>query len=484
MKVSTEAPRVRIAPSPTGKLHIGTARTALFNWLFARQYGGVFALRIEDTDLDRSRLEHEQDIIENLRWLGIEWDEGPDIGGEFGPYRQSERQKYYAGYLEGLLDKEAAYYCFCSVDELAAEREAMMMRGEAPRYDGKCRAIPAQEARERVRSGIPAVIRLKMPFKKVVIRDLIRGAVSFDTSLIGDIVIAKNLQAPLYNFAVVTDDADMKITHVLRGEDHLSNTPKQWMIAEAIGVPHPAYGHFPLILGPDRSKLSKRHGAMSIVEYRKAGYLSDALVNFIALLGWHPEGNEEILSREELLKQFSLARIQKGGAIFNTVKLDWLNGTYIRKKSPQDLLNLFMPYWERAGYVVREAGEGYLEKIALIERERIKKLSDIVEITDYFFGQPRPDPDLLVWKGFGREEARDSLAKATEALRGIPDDIFRKEVLEETLRPLYGDEKGKILWPIRVALSGKRASPGPFEIAEILGKEETIRRLEYARGIL
>lgn len=473
-------PRVRIAPSPTGALHIGTARTALFNWLFAKQTKGVFILRIEDTDLERSDPAFETDIVENLRWLGIVWDEGPDIGGTFGLYRQSERRERYAEYLHRLLEQGSAYHCFCSEAELEDEREAMMMRGEAPRYSGKCRALAPAEVDARLAKGIPSIIRLKMPARKVVIQDLIRGAVSFDTSLIGDIAIAKNPETPLYNFAVVADDAEMKISHVLRGEDHLSNTPKQWMIAEALDLPHPAYGHFPLILGPDRSKLSKRHGVPSIAHYRQEGYLPEALVNFIALLGWHPEGDEEILSRDDLISQFSIERIQKAGAVFNIAKLDWMNAEYIRRIPDAELKALLLPYLTATG-----AREGeYLDKVISLEKARIKKLSDIVEATDYFFRRPAPDPALLAWKGATAGETKENIEKIMTALAAVEPVEFDRASIERALAPLCGGDRGKVLWPFRAALTGKATSPGPFEIAEILGKDETLSRLHYAATIL
>jgi glutamyl-tRNA synthetase len=484
MKTPIEIPRVRIAPSPTGKLHIGIARTALFNWLFARRHKGVFVLRIEDTDPERSLLKYESDIVENLKWLGIEYDEGPDIGGEFGPYRQSENAEFYAHCVNDLMNRKLAYHCFCSAEELEATRQAMLAKGIAPRYSAKCRAFNTQQTEQKLAAGEKSIIRLVMPEKKVVIHDIIRGKLEFDTSLIGDIPIAKDSRAPLYNFAVVVDDAKMQITHVLRGEDHISNTPKQWMIAEALNLPHPIYGHFPMILGPDRSKLSKRHGATAIAEYREAGYLPEALVNFMALLGWHPADDREIFSLKELVREFSLERVQKAGAVFNIAKLDWLNGLYIRKIPVSKLTQLLLPYWQKAGYEVRALEERALDKIVEIEQGRLKKLSDIAESTDYFFQQPKPDPEILIWKRATKTETREALAAAKQALSNIPDDRFNSQSVEAALAPLYGNDKGIVLWGVRAALSGKQFSPGPFELAEILGKTETINRLEYAIDIL
>jgi glutamyl-tRNA synthetase len=476
--------RVRIAPSPTGKLHIGTARAALFNWLFAKKNEGKFIVRIEDTDLERSSPEFEKDILDNLKWLGIYWDEGPDIGGEFGPYRQSERGDIYAKYIKQLIDEGKAYHCFCTEEELLSERQEMLSRGIAPKYSGKCRNIELKEALRRKERGEKSIIRFIMPNQKITINDLIRGKITFDTSLIGDIAIAKDINIPLYNFAVVIDDFEMQITHVLRGEDHISNTPKQVMIAKALGIKTPIYGHFPLILGPDRTKLSKRHGATAISEYRKLGYLSEALVNFMALLGWHPKEDREIFSKEELINEFSIERIQKGGAIFNISKLEWLNSYYIKQKSDQELFELLKPYWEEAGLYKESRGVDFYKKISKLYKERIKKLSDIVSESYFFFERPIFEKELLIWKNSNIEETKYYINEAIAILEKIPEHLFNKEILDKNLNILYGNDKGKILWPMRVALSGKKASPGPFDIAEILGKEETLYRLRYALSLL
>ena len=343
--------RVRLAPSPTGPLHIGTARTALFNYLFVKRYQGVFVLRIEDTDIERSSPEFEIDIMENLKWLGIEWDEGPDRGGDFGPYKQSERREIYKKYLRKLLEQERAYYCFCTKEELESERQYQLSIGQPPRYSGKCTNLEKKVVEKYLAEGKPSVIRFKMPIKKVEFEDLIRGKIEVDSSLIGDIVIAKDLENPLYNFACVIDDFEMRISHVIRGEDHLPNTPKQILIQEVLGFPQPKYAHLPLILGPDRSKLSKRHGAIAISEYKKEGFLPEALVNFIAFLGWHPGTERYIYSLAALIKDFSLERIQKAGAVFNVRRLEFLNGFYIRQKSIDKLTELCLPYLIESGLI-------------------------------------------------------------------------------------------------------------------------------------
>jgi glutamyl-tRNA synthetase len=524
--------RVRIAPAPTGYLHIGTARTALFNYLFAKKYQGSFILRIEDTDIERSRPEYEKDIIENLKWLGIEWSEGPDIGGEYGPYRQSQRLEIYSKYLEKLLAEDKAYYCFCSEEELEAQRQYQMSIGQIPRYSGKCAGLSKEEVKKYLAEGKPSIIRFRVVAKKVEFNDLIRGKIEFDTSLMGDIAIAKNLTTPLYNFAVVIDDFEMKISHVIRGEDHISNTPKQILIQEALGFPRPEYAHLPLILGPDRAKLSKRHGAVAVAEYKKAGYLPEALINFMAFLGWNPGTEREIYSMSSLIKEFSLERIQKGGAIFNQKRLDFLNGFYIRQRSVEKLTELCLPYLISAGlikkvgnnpgspeeterlkifeeekpeYKITETGEGIsletLIKIVSLYQERLKKLSEISELTDFFFKDKLEyDKSLLKWKKMTDKEIRASLDKSEKILSKIKVEEWTRENLEKSLMPeaekfaqeisRVGDlsaealakaDRGYLLWPLRVALTGKEASAGPFEIAEILGKEKTLKRIREAK---
>lgn len=498
--------RTRFAPSPTGFLHIGSARTALFNYLFAKKNQGSFILRIEDTDVERSDPKFEKDIIENLKWLGIDWDEGP--------YRQSERGNIYAKYLEKLLKEEKAYYCFCSEEELEAKRQEQMSRGLPPRYNGKCSKLSSEEVKKKLAEGQQSVIRFKTPVKKVSFNDMIRGKVEFDTSLIGDISIAKDLAAPLYNFAVVVDDFEMKISHVIRGEDLLPNTPKQILLQEALGFPQPEFGHLPLILGPDKSKLSKRHRAVSIEEYKKEGYLPETLINFLAFLGWNPGTEREIFSIASLIKEFSITRVQKGGAIFNIKRLDFLNGFYIRQKSPEKLTELCIFYLIQEGLIEpvfkseqyppayggisitqaykiietkKEINFDYLKKIVAIYQERLKKLSEITELTDFFFKDKLEyDKKLLKWKDMSDEEIKDVLDKLVNILSEIKERDWDKKTLENVLMleaEKVGD-RGKVLWPLRVVLTGKETSAGPFEIAEILGKEKTLKRLKEARELL
>jgi nondiscriminating glutamyl-tRNA synthetase len=480
--------RTRIAPSPTGYLHIGLARAALFNYLFAKKYEGVFVLRIEDTDLERSSPESEKDIIENLKWLGIEWDEGPDIGGKYEPYRQTQRTKVYRNYLEKLLAEDKAYHCFCSQEELEDRRQYQMSQGFAPKYSGKCANLDKETVKKYLAEGKPSVIRFRVVPKKLVFHDLIRGKVEFDTGLMGDIVIAKNLDTPLYNFAVVVDDFEMNISHVIRGEDHVSNTPKQILLQEALGMPQPIYGHLPLILGTDRTKLSKRHGSASVTEFRKEGYLPEALVNFMAFLGWNPGDDREIYSLASLIKEFSLENVQKSAAIFNIKKLDFLNGFYIRQRSPEKITELCLPYFIEAGLVAEEEIDlNFLQKIVSIYQERLKKLSDIVELADFFFREKLVyDKNLLKWKEMSDKEIQKSLDKSEKILSKIKIEEWNRESVEKALMletEKTGD-RGQLLWPLRVALTGKEASAGPFEIAEILGKDKTLRRIKEAKELV
>jgi len=506
--------RTRFAPSPTGFLHVGSARTALFNYLFAKKYQGIFVLRIEDTDRERSKPEFEENIIEGLKWLGIEWDEGP--------YRQSERRNIYAKYLEKLLKEGKAYHCFCSAEELEVQRQEQMSRGLPPRYNGKCAKLSPEEVERNLSEGKKSVIKFKILAKKIVFEDIIRGRIEFDTGLMGDISIAKNLKSPLYNFAVVVDDFEMKISHVIRGEDLLPNTPVQILLQETLSFPQPYYAHLPLILGPDRSKLSKRHGAVSLREYKNEGYLPETLINFLSFLGWNPGTEREIFSLASLIKEFSLPRVQKGGAIFNIKRLDFLNGFYIRQKSLERLTELCLPYLIEEGLIVPIWGQkelilgvikspteitGYqivetkekisfeaLEKIISIYQERLKKLSEITELTDFFFKDKlKYEKKLLQWKDITDDEIAASLDKLLEILSKIEELEWKKENLENILLlqaekfmvslPNQIGDRGRLLWPLRVALSAKEASAGPFEIAGILGKEKTLKRIKEAREL-
>jgi glutamyl/glutaminyl-tRNA synthetase len=489
-----KAVRVRIAPSPTGALHVGTARSALFNYLFAKKNKGKFILRIEDTDLERSDLKWTQDIIDGLKWLGIEWDEGPDIDGNFGPYKQSQRLDIYEKYLKKLLEENKAYYCFCTEDELESSRQEQMSRGLAPKYGGRCAHLSKEAVQKNLAEKKPSVIRFKVPAKKVKFYDLIRKEVEFDAGLIGDLVIAKNIRTPLYNFAVVVDDFEMQISHVIRGEDHIANTPKQILMQEALDFPALQYGHLPLILAPDRSKMSKRFGSVAISEYKEQGYLPEALVNFMVLLGWNPGTEKEIFSLSQLAKEFSIEKVQKAGAIFNIQRLDFINGFYIREKSIEKLTELCMPYLKNAGLLVAgQVSESKLQKIIEVSRTRMKKLSEIAELSDFFFNDKlNYDKNLLRWQKMGEGELKDSLSASEKILSEIKKwdlENLQKELFlgaeKFNLEKSYPDKnKGYLLWPLRVALSGKEFSPSPFEIADILGKEKTLKRIGEAKRML
>jgi len=511
--------RVRIAPSPTGKFHIGTARTALFNYLFAKKNKGTFVLRIEDTDEKRSTKEFEEDILQGLEWLGLQWDEGPDKEGDSGPYRQSQRSAVYRKYIERLLREDKAYYCFCPFEELEARREYLISIGQPPIYSEKCRNLSAEEIKKNIALGMPYILRLKTPKKTVSFEDGIRGKIEFDSSLIGDFSLAKGMDAPLYNLAVVIDDYEMGITDVIRGEDHISNTPKQMLVQEALGFPQVKYAHLPLILGQDKSKLSKRHGAVSVSEYKEKGYLAESLINFMAFLGWNPGTEKEAFTLEELVEEFSLEKVQKGGAVFNIKKLDYLNGFYIRQKSARDLAQLCIPYLISSGlvtpkleiqttvpkveflgtsgvelsneFIVNESGKEigieFIEKAVSLYKERLVTLSEISELTDFFFKEKLDYPkELLSWKQMTSFEVYDSLDWTEKVLGKISLKDFKKETLEKELIPMAQEmgDRGKLLWPLRAALTGKKASAGPFEVAEVLGKEKTVKRIQEAKELI
>jgi nondiscriminating glutamyl-tRNA synthetase len=515
-----ENPRVRIAPSPTGFLHIGTARTALFNYLFAQKYQGKFILRIEDTDEARSKKEYIEDIVEGLKWLKIFWDEGisPDDPskelGKYGPYKQSQRKNIYKKYIQKLLDEDKAYFCFCTKEDLEAQRQYQLSIGQPPIYNGKCRNLKKETIQEFLKQGKPHIIRFKNPDGKIVFKDLIKGKIEFDASLIGDMTIAKDIDSPLYNLAAVIDDYEMKISHVLRGEDHISNTPKQILLQKALEIENPEYGHFPLILGPDKSKLSKRHGTVSVNQYRQEGYLPEAMVNFIAFLGWNPGTEKEIFPLNSLIKEFSLEHCRQSSSIFNLKKLNWINGFYIRNKSLNKLTELCLPYFINAdliepffeteehlvgigpvdikqSYLIKETGEKIepekLEKIVEIYQERLKHIAEIVDLTDFFFKKELfYKKELLLWKKMEEKDLKNVLNALEGLLEPISTSIWVKPHLEDLLLKKAteigpGGDRGWLLWPLRVALSGKKSSAPPFEIAEILGKEKTLLRLNQAK---
>lgn len=476
--------RVRFAPSPTGHLHIGGARTALFNLLFARRHGGTFILRIEDTDLKRSSYESEEVIIRDLQWLGIDWDEGVVKGGEFGPYRSTERRHIYKEYVDKLLKEGKAYYCYCTPEELEEERKNLLKKGQMPRYMGKCRYLSPEEIKAFEEQGRKPVIRFKVPDDQlIVVDDMVRGKVEFDSSGIGDFVIVKSDGIPVYNFAVVIDDYLMKITHVIRGEEHLSNTPRQILIYDALGMEIPKFAHVSLILGKDRTKMSKRHGATWVEQYRDEGYLPEAIINFLALLGWSPESEQEIFSMEELCRQFSLDRVAKNPAVFDIDKLKWMNGHYIRNSSTERITEMAVPYLLKAGYIKeRDAEErfSWLNDIVDAVKESLTVVSEVAEKTRLFFEDfvsPEDDEAREVLKQDHIphliEVFREKVKQAPEVDEGFLNRVF-KEIQKQT-----GIKGRKLFMPVRVLLTGQTHGPELGRILMILGKNSILKRLDH-----
>ncbi|MBI4272916.1 glutamate--tRNA ligase [Candidatus Uhrbacteria bacterium] len=482
--------RTRIAPSPTGFFHIGTARTALFNYLFAKKNNGSFIVRIEDTDKERSKPEFERDILEGLTWLGMQWDEGPDKKGEYGPYHQSERFALYRRYLEELNNKSLLYKCYCTKEELEEEREMQVLSRQPPRYSGKCSARTAAEQHALEKEGRTSTLRFRIERnRKLTIKDHIRGDLTFDTDILDDFIIAKDFDTPLYNFAVVIDDHLMKISHIIRGEEHISNVPKQALLAEALDFSTPEFAHLPLILNPDRTKLSKRQNKVSLLEYRTDGYLSEALINFMVLLGWNPGGDREIFTLAELEEIFDLTRVNKSGSIFDTHKLDWFNAHYIREMDISKLTSLCTPYFISAGYLTeKEASakheDAKIEKIVDLERERIHKISEIPLHTSYFFlTDVEYDDHLLLWKNTSPQATQEGLRIAEKVLLSLDESDFTASKIEQKLKQAIVEGKlknGVVLWPLRVSLTGLAASPSPFDVAAILGKKKTLERVSHA----
>ncbi|NLO89042.1 MAG: glutamate--tRNA ligase [Clostridia bacterium] len=475
--------RVRFAPSPTGPLHIGGARSALFNFLLARKYGGSVILRIEDTDLERSSRESEKDIMDSLRWLGLSWDEGPDIGGPYGPYRQMERLDIYKKYVEKLFEKGYAYHCYCTEEELEQQRQELLAKGEMPRYTGVCYGLSEEERRKREEEGRKPVVRFRVPQDRIIeINDLVRGKVSFESSGIGDFIIVKSDGVPTYNFAVVVDDHEMGITHVIRAEEHLSNTPRQVLLYEALGLTPPEFAHISLILGKDRSKMSKRHGATSINQYRREGYLPEAMVNFLALLGWSPEGEEEVFSVDQLIERFSMDRVAKSPAVFDLEKLRWLNGVYIRNSDLERIAGLALPYLQEAGYASENPGPEEWERIKnVVEavREYLGALSEITEHVRIFFETQFDFEDEKAAAVLREEQVPAVMEALKSKLAGV--DSLDKEGAKKLLKEVSKEVKlkgRKVFMPIRVALTGMTHGPELHDIIPLLGAEEVIRRVE------
>ena len=476
------APRVRFAPSPTGYLHVGGARTALFNWLFARHESGIFVLRIEDTDVERSSAEMVEGILDGLRWLGLDWDEGPKVGGPFGPYYQSERLDRYRELAERLVSIGSAYYCSCSAEELKAKREAAESGGGAWVYDRTCCALTTEIVAERERQKRPRAIRFKVPPGRTGFEDLVHGPIEFDGANIEDFVILRSDGHPTYHLSVVSDDVEMRITHVVRGDDHISNTPKQVYIYRAIGAEVPRFAHVPLILGPDKKRLSKRHGATSVMEYARQGYLPEAMFNFLALLGWSPGGDRELLSRDELVRIFGLDGISGGNAVFNPEKLDWFNAQHIARLSPAELTVRLEPLLTEAGLwsddFVGDRHAWFFDIVELL-KPRVKKLDDFVTLGRYFFADALEYDAAAVKKHLiGMAEPLSSVEVAIAGLATF--DPASIEAAVRALAEARGVKAATLIHALRVAVTGRSVSPGLFEVMSLVGRDRVAARLSRA----
>ena len=485
--------RVRYAPSPTGDPHVGNIRTAIWTWLHARRHGGAFILRIEDTDQSRAVAGSVERIQDSLRWLGLEWDEGPELGGDYGPYVQSQRLERYHAASEALLAGGDAYRCFCTQEQIDAMRKRQRAAGRPQGYEGVCRDLGAARGAERAANGEPHVIRFRMPREGVTtFRDLIRGAIRYENRLLDDFVLLKSDGFPTYHLAHAVDDHAMAITHVTRGDEWIPSTPRHVLLFEALGHEPPVYVHTPIILGPDGGKLSKRHGAQSVLDYADEGYLPEALLNFLAITGWGIDDRTEILSREELAAAFDLADLNPAPAAFNREKLEWMNGVYMRQLPEADLAARFAERLDRElpPAVARPLDAGLVEAFTPLIRERVKLLSEVAGMTDFFFAEDVPvaEPGEFLGRSFRREPERaaPALAAAAAALEALRDD-WRTESLEAALRALAGElevRAGDLFMLCRVAVTGKRVTPPLFETMEIVGPAPSLARLAAAEAAL
>jgi len=477
--------RVRYAPSPTGYPHVGNIRTALFNWLFARHYGGSFIVRIEDTDVTRKVRGAVKAILDGLRWLGLDWDEGPEVGGKYAPYFQSQRLEIYRELAERLISQGDAYYCYCSPQRLKEMRAEQVGRKQPPGYDRHCRHLTQEERAQKEAEGIIPVVRFKTPLEgQTRFDDLIRGEVVFDNSTLDDFILLKSDGYPTYHLANVVDDHLMEISHVLRAEEWLSSTPRHLLLYQALGFEPPQFAHLPMILGSERAKLSKRHGAVSITEYREQGYLPEAMVNFLALLGWSLDDRTEILSRQELIDNFSLERISRTAAIFNRDKLNWMNGVYIRSLTADEFFEAVEPYLMMnipAGEALISS-ENYVRDILPLIQERARTLAEVAELAQFFFiDQLDYEPSLLIGENMSHQSAIEALEAAQNRLSQLA--AFDAGSLEALLRPLaveLGLKTGQLFGTLRVAVTGRTAAPPLFQTMAVLGKERCLRRIEAA----
>ena len=481
----TREVRVRYAPAPTGYQHIGNIRTALFNWLFARHEGGKFIIRIEDTDRERSEEKFVTQILDDFRWLGLDWDEGPEVGGNFGPYRQSERLEIYRKYAEQLLTEGKAYYCYCTPEELQERRKAARKERRAPAYDGRCRELSAEDQRKLESQGRPRSVRFRVgEDREITFEDLVLGKTTFESRQLGDFVVLKSDGRPTYHFGVVVDDWLMNVTHVIRAEGHLSNTPLHVLLIESLGAPRPKFAHLPSVLSADgKGKLSKRLGALSIVEYRRQGYLPEALVNFMALLGWSPGDDREFMTRDELIESFSLDRVKKSSARFDTEKLDWMNASYIRKMPAAELIPTAERVLRDAGCNTEAFGNDRLAELVAVYQEKLTTLGELPEKAKFLFVDQveyaRKDVEKFLVKGDGA--GLTVLREIHGVLSALPDwtgpemEAVLKRIVEEK-----GVAFGKVAQPIRVAITGTSVSPGIYDTLMLLGRERSLARMKDA----
>ncbi len=513
--IQTKTIRTRFAPSPTGFVHIGGLRTALFAFLFARSKHGTNLLRIEDTDQNRLVEGSLENMLSVFQTMGIEFDEGPYVEngkikqkGEYGPYIQSERkeQGLYQKYAEQLVAEKKAYYCFCSEERLDEMRKEQVALKKPPMYDRRCRNLTADDIQKQLAdfnlAGKNPVIRFAIPLEgSTVIHDLIYGDITYENKILDDQIILKADGFPTYHLAVVVDDHFMEISHVIRGEEWIPSTPKHLLIYEALGWQPTEFAHLPLIVNPDKTKLSKRQGDVAVEDYLKAGYSPEVLINFIVMLGWNPKTEQEIFSLQQLIEQFDLAKVNKSNAVLDKNKLDWISGQYIKTKTGKEIAELLKPFWQEAGIKVAKFSEEYLKAIAALEKERLKKLSEIGERTKYFFEAPDYDASLLIWKKSDKEKTKQALSDLVILFENMDLSAFAKataddplhfvsvtaETIEKWVKKMIADknyDNGSVLWPLRVSLTGLDKSPGPFEVAATLalalGKEEIIKRLNTA----
>jgi len=478
--------RVRFAPSPTGELHLGGARTAIYNWAFARRHNGTFMLRIEDTDVERSTPENTEQILRSMRWLGLDWDEGPEAGGEYGPYFQMQRMGNYQAALEKLKSNGGIYPCFCTPDQLAEKRDAARKAGGYSGYDRTCRALSKAESQARRDAGEPHVWRLAVPLDRdeVVIHDLVHGDTTFPTSALDDYIVARTDGTPTYNFAASVDDTDMSISHVIRGDDHISNTPKQILTIEALGAPIPHYAHLPMIWGPDGKKLSKRHGATSVEAFQDEGIIPEALLNYLALLGWSLDGETTVIDAEMLTANFSLDRISKNPAIFDAAKLEWLNGVYLRDMDVEDFAKRMVDVLEAEGLASADdyaARKQWYHELAPLVKERIKLTTEIASMVRFLFVDAIEVDEAARVKVLEKEGALEAIGAAHDALSALSNESWTLEHIESALQalPEMLDAKPRLVFqPLRVAITGTTVSPPLFESIELLGREKTLARLD------